>query len=133
MKTERATMPWASAASEELPGLRRAITAQLRDPAVQPATAAMMGELLHRLDAFLSPPSMCNLELPAAPAGRVPSLVESAVSLQTVSGRLREQLLTMGEGDSGRSTLQSMAQVIDNYLAMRGEILARCASESAPA
>ncbi len=115
----------------ELSELRKAITAQWQEPAVHPAALAMMGELLQRLESFEGPPRPDALRMPDPPSGREPSLSESARSLHGLRAKLSEQFLTGGE--SGKGALQAMASVIDNYLAMRAEVMARCASESEPA
>ena len=124
MKVEGGGLPWTSAETGAVRGVRQAITTRLEESVVNPATAPMMGELLQRLESLEAPPRPDALVLPEAPGGREPSLAQTAAELENLQGRLREHLLTQEAGPA-RGALQAMAEVIDNYLSMRGEILVR--------
>lgn len=132
MKIEGGGLPWSAEDAREVRGVRQAITTRLDGTTVNPATAPMMGELLQRLEALEAPARPDALVLPEAPGGGEPSLAETAAELEGLQGQLRAQLLTLPEGQT-RGTLQSMTEVIENYLSMRGEILARVVSSTTSA
>lgn len=122
-----------SRAHEEVSGLRTAITAHLDEPMVASVAAPMMGELLARLEGFASPTDVGELGPPDPPQGREPMTQgEAAAALHDACGSLRERVLSGGDDPQTSQSLQAMVQVIENHLTMKGEVLARSASDSTP-
>lgn len=125
-------VPWSARAAEEVPELRRAITARINGPAIAAPVAPMMGELLTRLESFSEPPRTGALTSPPPPGGQPMSESAASAALHTAYGGLRERILSGGDDSRVSSSLQTMVHVIENHLKMKGEILARCASETTP-
>ncbi len=125
--------PWPAQAQQEVSQLRKAITANMDEPMVSSSAAPMMGELLARLEGFSRPRDVSELQPPQPPDGhREVSPARAQALLHQACGSLREQLLS-GAGDAQRTgALQAMVDVIENHLQMKGEILARSASDSTP-
>lgn len=120
-------------AHEEVSGLRKAITAHLDEPMVASVAAPMMGELLARLEGFASPTDVGELRAPAPPEGREPmSQGEAAAALHDACGSIRERVLSGVDDPQTSGSLQAMVEVIENHLTMKGEVLARSASDAMP-
>ena len=132
MKTDAATMrAWSPMAHEEIPELRRAITAHMGEPMIASPMAPMMGDLLTRLEGFSVPPRVGALKAPELPAGEVRiTQADAAAALHSATGALRERVLSGGETPQNSQALQAMVKVIEDHLTMKGEILARCASST---
>ena len=132
MKTDAATMrAWSPRAHEEIPELRRAITAQLGEPMIATEMAPMMGDLLTRLEGFSVPPRVDALRGPELPVGEARITQADAVAaLHNAMGVVRERVISGGESPQNAQALQAMVKVIEDHLTMKGEILARCASTS---
>lgn len=124
---------WSARAHQEVPELRRAITAHLDEPVTASAMAPMMGELLTRLEGFSHPPKVGDLDAPAPPNGQG-SMTQSdaAAALHQACGMLRERVLSGTADGQVAGALQAMVQVIENHLTMKGEVLARSASDTTP-
>ena len=126
MKLDGTKSPWPSQAHDEVSGLRPAITAQLDEPMVASSMAPMMGELLARLEGFSTPRDVAQMPPPKQPSGEAPMTPAGASeALHDACGALREQVLSMGADPQRATTLQSMVEVIEDHLAMKGEIIAR--------
>lgn len=125
--------PWPADAHQEVPQLRRAITTHLDEPMIAGPMAPMMGELLSRLEGFSDPPRVAALEAPIPPGGEGSISGSDAVAaLHQACGTLRERVLSGGDDPGMSQTLQAMVEVIEDHVAMKGEILARCASDGTP-
>ena len=124
---------WPSQAHQEVSELRRAITTHLDEPMVSSPAAPMMGELLARLEGFSTPRDVGELQAPQPPDGEAPmSHAEAAAELHDACGVLREQLLGGGSDARRAGALQGMVDVIENHLTLKGEVLARSASDATP-
>ncbi len=124
---------WPSRAHEEVTGLRSAITAQIDEPMVAASMAPMMGELLTRLEGFSKPRDAGELTPPEPPTDTAPmSQGEAVTALHEACGALREQVLSGGSDPQTSKALQSMVDVIEGHLSMKGEIVARATSDATP-
>ncbi len=105
----------------EVKELRKAITAHLQQDQVPPVMAPMMGELLARLEDFSAPAEVAPLATPPLPDGEPPP----------TAGQLQEALegavQHLGADGGSMRALQEMGQVIEDHLALKHEVLARCA------
>lgn len=127
-----AQSPWSPRAHEEISGLRPAITAQMDEPMVASPMAPMMGELLARLEGFSTPRDVGELQPPKPPPGEAPmSHGDASAALHDACGALRERALTPHGDPQTAQTLQSMVEVIENHLSMKGEVVARSTSDPA--
>lgn len=116
---------WPAQAQESLKAIRPAITNQLREPMVAPSMAPMMGELLTRLEGFSRPEDVGRLRPPESPPGvGVMSAAEASSALHDACGALRERAIGAGSG-GGASAVNAMVEVIEDHLAMKGEVMAR--------
>ncbi len=130
MKTnmDAAQSAWSSRASEEVPQLRRAITAQMDEQMVASPMAPMMGELLTRLEGFSNPRDVGELNPPQPPEGQEPmTLGEANAVLHEACGVVKQQAMASGGNQQVAGALQGMVEVIEAHLAMKGEVIARSA------
>lgn len=117
---------WSPIAHQEVPRLRQAITAHLKEPTIPSSMAPLMGELLTRLEGFSTPPKVGQLQAPLPPSDQpYPSPAQATEALHTASGQLRERLLSGSESSSNAQALESMVRLIDSHLELKEEILAR--------
>ncbi len=126
MKLDGPNSPWPPRAHDEVSGLRPAITAQIDEPMVASSMAPMMGELLARLEGFSTPRDVGEMKPPKPPTGEAPMTpADASAALHDACGALREQALSTAADPQRATTLQSMVEVIEDHLAMKGEIIAR--------
>ena len=117
---------WSPRANEEVPELRRAITAQMDEKMVASPMAPMMGELLTRLEGFSNPRDVGELNPPEPPAGEGPiTHGEANAALHEACGVVKQQAMSSGANQQVASALQGMAEVIENHLSMKGEVISR--------
>ncbi len=110
-----------SAQAGEVKELRKAITTHLQEEQVASVMAPMMGELLTRLEGFSEPEGVATLPEPPWPAGEAkPTAGQTQVALEAVGERF-------GQEQGSMRALQEMGQVLEDHLAMKHEVLARCA------
>lgn len=132
-KSTNAKTPWSPRAHSEVSGLRRAITADLGEPMVNSAAAPMMGELLTRLEGFVTPRDVGDLRPPQLSEKRSPlSQGDAAAALQSACGALRDRVHSGADDPQTRRSLQAMVEVLEEHLSMKSEIVARCTSDATP-
>ena len=118
-----AKMPWEQEAPSEVRGLRRAITADAsRDAAsIDSDVAPMVGDLLARLDAFVSPKApggpMPPSSVALTPAQMGPALRGAKSDLAAAIQRAQDP--------SSRGHLVALLQLLEGHMAMKDEVVWR--------
>lgn len=117
---------WSPLAQEEIPSLRRAITAQLGEPMIASPMAPMMGDLLARLEGFATPQKVGALQGPTLPLGQVePTAAEATRILHQALSQIQQSIQTPQENGQNQRALENLADQLSQHLQMKGEILAR--------
>ena len=125
--------PWPGRAHEEVSGLRKAITNHLDEPLVASSAAPMLGELLTRLEGFATPMDPGQLRSPVPPErGLRPGDGEADAILHQVCDGLEQRIMSGVDNPRTSQSLQAMVEVIEEYLAMKGEVVARSTSDATP-
>jgi hypothetical protein len=122
-------VPWSPEASQNVRGLRRAITAHRADVPVDSEVASMMPALLRRLDALVGPAPASGLAAPTPPNPADPPGAEGLMrGLGQASGAIRDALKGANPQDAGAQRLSGLLRVLDKHLEMKHEIVMRAGS-----